>query len=308
MTDRQKRRAEYRTWKKGYYHLCTDGLPSQLLFYTQAHYVLGMAAIALITLLFPIKIYAFELMPNHLHIVLSGDGETCEKVFTFLTRRISRILARDGYPKLPKNYDYRLIPIEDRESLKNHIIYLDRNPYEKGISLPTAYRWGSGWLLYNDFLGVIGGKRVKDLTKRELNALTGTRHPLPPDWIVHPSLGILPTNYIQIDKLKELFPSAKDYMTALVKDYEAYARVAESLKEEIQWSDEEVKDLADSTLRNTYPDQPMKAVGQEQKCKVAVLLAGRYGLSSRQLAKALWVPEKVIAQSLRSKDYASLLR
>ena len=122
------------------------------------------------------------------------------------------------------------------------------------------------------------------------------------------SLGILPTNYIQIDKLKELFPSAKDYMTALVKDYEAYARVAESLKEEVQWSDEEVKDLADSTLRNTYPDQPIKSVGQEQKCKVAVLLAGRYGLSSRQLAKALWVPEKVIAQSLRSKDYASLLR
>ena len=125
--------------EEGYYHLSTDGRPDVLLFRTKEEYAMGMTAIALVAIRFKVQIYVFELMPNHIHIVLSATGNTCVEIFEFIVRRISRQLKSDGYPPLPEDYDFRLTDIEDPKSFLDHYIYAARNPFEKGWCVPGGY-------------------------------------------------------------------------------------------------------------------------------------------------------------------------
>jgi len=262
-----------------------------------------MSSIAVASLKYSIRFYGCELMPNHLHMVVSATGSVCNEVFSFLRRRINLFLKEDGFPLLPENYGFKLISIDSRESMQAHLVYLARNAYEKGLCTPCGHKWGSGYLLYNELSWLIRGTKVKDLSQRAIFREWGIRDALPPEWEIHPELGILPSNFIDTDKVRSFFPSVKDYMTRLVKDYESYVRISAGLGETIEWSYPEVRDIVKTAFHQEDPGGRLEDWDNEKKCRLAVKLNDEYGISASFLAKAMGVPERIVLQSLRSKDY-----
>ena len=303
MDQRQKQRKHYRSLPYGYYHLCTDGWQGGKLFHTAQHFALCLAGIAFLTLKYKVQIYAFEVMPNHIHLVLSGSGEQCLECFYFLIRRINRILRKHRLPPLPEDYWFKLVPIEDITSMRRHLVYLARNKYEKGVCTPCGHMWGSGYLLYSQIAPQITGTKVKDLPVREVERLVASRTPLPPDWEIHPVLGVLPKCFINMDKVQELFPSVKDYMTMLVKDYESYVLISDSLEEEIQWSDQEAKDIVNRLCNQLYPQKRIYQLSADEKCRLAVQADSRFHLPLSLLSQILCLSEYLLIQTLHSKDY-----
>ena len=303
MDKRQKERLEIRSLPKGYYHLSTDGWRDGLLFHGDDQYKFGMASMALVNLLFPVKIYAFELMPNHLHAVMSATGEQCLKVFYFLKRRINARLLKDGNPPLPEDYWFKLTPIENVKSLEDHVIYVARNAYEKDICVPGGYRWGSDYLLFNELGDVIRGKKEKEIPDSEIKKQIGSDVVLPEDWEIHPELGVLPRNYVQVEKVRGLFTKAKKYMTRLVKDYESFVHVAAKLGETVDWSPEEVEDMVNTTMRSLYPRKWLRELTPDEKGLLAVTLNKRYGLTETAIASAIKLSEHLVKQFLNAKDY-----
>ena len=158
-----------------------------------------MTVMGLATLLLEIKIYAFTLMPNHIHILLSGSGDQCVRLFSYLRRKLGDRLKEDGCPPLPENYGYQLIPVEDEEQMRANYLYLFRNPYEKGWTIPEGYRWGSCWLHYSMYPSVIRGARADTLTGRDLKRLTRSEQAIPGQWEFHPELGLLPISFVGND-------------------------------------------------------------------------------------------------------------
>ena len=71
---KRETREEYINLPLGNYHLCLDRLEDRWIFHSEADYRMGMAGVALSVLKFGVKIYTFELMPNHAHIILNGTG------------------------------------------------------------------------------------------------------------------------------------------------------------------------------------------------------------------------------------------
>lgn len=299
----RKEREKYRSLPAGNYHLCMDRLEERWLFHTPEDYRLGMASIALAHLKYAIRVYAFELMPNHLHCILHGTGEQCSRTFSFIKRRLSEQLLRKGYPSLPDNYGFKLIPIPDDDALKSQILYTLRNPYEKNYCIPGGHLWGSGYLYFNELAGYIRGEKVSGLHLAEIRRAIGSNEILPSEWEVHPDLGVLPRNYIMIDEVEGLFSSAKEYLTRLVKEYESAVKIAKSLNETIDFSEAEVRDIVNTELRNSYPGRLFKNLSNEEKCRVAVRLNEMMGLTTTQLSRALYLSELTISQALRSKDY-----
>lgn len=289
----------------GYYHFCTDGWKNGRLFNSRSQFVIGMATIAFLSILFGVEIYAFELMPNHIHIILKATGSQCVDIFFYLTRRINRQLSEDGNPLLPEDYWFKLIPIEDRESMRHHIVYVARNPYEKGYSVPGAYMWGSGYLAFSHVSQFIRGPKVKDMKKKEIQKFTATREELPSTWEIHPEAGVLPANFVKVEKIRGMFSSPKDYMTMMVKDYEAFVRLSDSLGEELEFSLEEIKDIVGKSIRKDYPGSKLNSLSNEQKCRTAVQLNARYNISPKQLAQCLYMPERIVVQAINSKDYGN---
>lgn len=287
----------------GNYHLCFERLEARSMFHSKEDNRLGMASIALAHLKFGLGVYVFELMLNHLHAIVRGTGEQCARSFSFIKRRISEQLVKNGYPPLPDDYGFKLIPIPDDEALKAQILYSLRNPYEKNLCIPGGHLWGSGYLIFNELGDQIRGKKVSQMHVAEVRRLIGSNEKLPDDWEIHPELGVLPRNFVMVEEVEKLFSSPKEYLTRLVKEYEAVVKIARTLDEEVDFSDTEVRDIVNAELRNSYPGRLYKNISPEEKCKVAVRLNEMMGLTVPQLSKALYLSELTISQALRSKDY-----
>ena len=305
MDAKRKTNADYKSWGKGYHHLSSDGWKEGRLFHTESQYAYGMTVMGLLTLRFEIEIDDFTLMPNHIHVIMSGSGDQCVQAFNYFKGKIGRRLVRDGYPPLPNDYGFKLTRIETQEQMKTNILYLDRNAFEKQISVPGGYLWGTAYLHHSMVGKVLEGTCAQDLSKRELERLTGSRTPIPAHWQFHPRLGLLPSSFIQKGLFNKLFPMPKDYETRLVKDYEAFVKLSETLDEELEFTKEELADILSQILRGHFQGKRASGLSGDEKGRLCRILNHDYRLNHLQIADILHLPEYLVAQLLRSKDYGS---
>lgn len=304
----EKQRQQYRQLNLGYYHLSTDGWKDGLLFHQTEQYAYGMTLMGLLTIRFELVIYDFTLMPNHLHILLKGTGETCLAAFDYFRRKLSARLVADGYPSLPEDYGFKLTAIESREQMRTNYLYLARNPYERNESVPGGHPWGAAYLHFAPLADHLHGFRADGMSKRKLEKLTGSRSPIPPAWEFHPQLGLLPACFIDSSMFKKLFLTPKDYQTHLVKDYESFVKLGRRLEEDMSFSSEEIFDIVHSVCRDLYPGKRPASLSNDEKGQLCVLLQKKYALSPLQMADTLHISEYLVRQLLAAKDYGRMRR
>lgn len=303
MKRRRTQRETIRNMKKGYYHMSTDGWQDGLLFHTTAQYAYGMIVIGLLTLFYDVRIYSFTLMPNHIHLLLSGTGGTCLDAFDYIKKKLSARLVKDGYPLLPDDYWFQLVAVETPEQMMNNYIYIDRNAYEKGMCLPNGYPWSSSYLQHSLLGQMLTGRRADTMKVSELIRITGTRAHIPAHWQFHPVLGLLPSSFIDNRLFKKLFKSPKEYGIRLMKDYEAFAKIAKSLNENSEFSIEESRDLLRQLLQTHFPGKQQSQLSNDDKGRLAVILVTRYNMDISTTASTLGLSEHLVRQFLRAKDY-----
>lgn len=299
----RKQRGEYREYPKSYYHLSSDGWKEGLLFHTVQEFAYGMTLIGLIALKYHLIILDFSLMPNHVHILLYGDGKDCTDAFIYFKNKLSERLKKDSYTTIPDDYWFKLTPVSNPQQLKINYLYIDRNHFEKNISVPGTYPWGAAYLFHSLLSKHINGTPAKDMSKRELERLTGSRIEIPGDWEFHPTLGLLPKCFVRLSKFYELFPTAKDYGTRIIKDYEAFIKMSLLLEEQIDLSKEEINDIVNQILAKQFPNQRIEDLPNPDKARICVLLHKTYMLTITQISYAVKVPEYLVKQFLNSKDY-----
>lgn len=303
MNERMKRRAKYRTWKKGYYHLCTDG-KKNILCHDDAEYAHLVNVIAVLPLKFPVKVHSYEVMRSHTHLLLSGRGTDCVDAFDYLKYRASRKLREDGHPPLPKDYDFRLVPIEDEDQMRRNIVYMDRNAFEVQAVIPGGYLWGSSMMFYSRVPNLFETIRAGDLSARELWRIMGNRIPVPDDYLIHLPTGmVLPQSFVDSRVFYKVFPTARQYQTALVKDFEGYVMVADQLGETVCFTREETEMIIEQALQLDYQGLNPGQLTMDERIRLASNLQKKYRLTVEQLAAGLLLPVKTLAQALRSKQY-----
>lgn len=300
---KRKDREQYSALKYGYYHLSTDGWKDGFLFHTNAQYAFGMTVIGLLTLLFDVKIYAFSLMPNHIHIILSGTGRECLKAFDYLRLKLSGCLVKDGYAPLPDDYWFKLVAIETPIQMRNNFLYVDRNAYEHHVCIPSGYPWGSCYLYYSFIHQMITAPRADSLSKRKLERITGTRISIPGHWRFHPEYGLLPSSFVDKSLFTKLFDDPKDYESRLVKDYEAFVKVAGTLDETLEYSKEDIIEIVRQVLNISYSGRRLSQLSNDEKGRMTVTLMKQYKMPEPQIAKAMDMSERMVRQFLNAKDY-----
>ena len=303
MTERERRRAEYRTWKKGYYHLCTDG-KKNVLCYDDAEYAHLVNVIAILDQKFPVKVHFYEVMRSHVHLLLSGRGSDCVEAFDYLKYRASRRLIQDGRTPLPKDYDFRLIPVVDEEQMRRNIVYIARNAFEVKDVLPGGYLWGSSMMFYSQVPMLFETVRAGELSARNIWELLGSRISVPVDYLIHLPTGmVLPQSFIDTKVFYKVFPTARQYQTALVKDFEGYVMVADELGETVAFTQEEAEMIIKQVLDRDYQGFPPEQISTDCRFRLAADLQKKYRLTVEQLASGLSLPTRLVAQALRSKQY-----
>ena len=303
MDERQKRRTQYKTWRRGYYHLCTDGKKGTIC-HNESEYVFLVNTISLLDLLFPVKVHVYEVMRSHVHLLLSGSGAACVAVFNYVRRRINKRLVEDGHPPLPDDYDFRLIPVEDENQMRNNAVYIARNASEVLNVRPGGYLFGSSMAFYSDVPRLFETVRAGDFSERALKRMFQTHVSIPPDRLIHPGMKmVLPQSFVDMGVLYKVFSTAKAFQTRLVKDYEVFVEIADKVGEEIAFSVDETKDIVNQDLM--AEGRKLSELSNDERCSLAVRLNKKYGLDALTLSQALFVPARVISQALLSKKYNS---
>jgi ABC-type sugar transport system permease subunit len=185
---------------------------------------------------------------------------------------------------------------------KSNIGFFFIIPWLIGFLVFKLYPFGSSLVFYSEASRLFETVRAGDLSARALRNMFKTWSPIPSDRPIHPGLGMaLPQGFVDFDVLYKVFPTAKEYETRLVKDYEAFVEIADQVGEEIVFSVEEARDIVDMELLKS--GRSLSSLSPDEKCELAVQLNRRFRLDALTLSRVLFIPARVISQAIRSKRY-----
>ena len=128
------------------YHVINRGNDKQTVFHKRPDYEAFMDLMAMAKERCPLKLFAYCLMPNHFHFVVSaGNGETLSSWMQWLmtthVRRYNRYYERSGHLWQGR---FKGFPVQDDDHLLVLMRYVEGNPVRSGlVSTARDWRWSS---------------------------------------------------------------------------------------------------------------------------------------------------------------------
>ena len=254
----------------------------------------GMIALAVSAVLFgKAELITFELMNNHVHLIMRGAKEDCIESFEIFKRRLRRHLRYSDQSVDWKRFEPGILKIESLKSLRNEIIYVNRNAYVAHQNhTPFSYHWG-GWAFFSPVIYQLPVKdiaeikvsRVRELTHyRDINDLARLKF-----------VGDVPfiPSFCRVDIGQSMFHSARSYFGLLTRNAEAFSQIASRLKDSVFLTDDEMFLVAVKTSEDRFSTK-IALLTPEQKIQLARILHFDYNASNSQLRRILKLEMSVL--------------
>jgi len=233
-----------------------------------------------------ITVVSFELMNNHIHIALAGSENDAERLFKLFRRRLARYFNSKSRV-LPDTFQVSLKRIPDLKTLRNIIVYINRNGYvSDSSSTPFSYRWGTGRYYFNDFPIE---SRYGDLVKNERRVLLQSSDVrFPEDFRIIEGY-ISPPSYCSIKFGMALFRDAHHYFNMVSRSIASYCEVASEMDDWEFLTDSELFSEVLKILRGQYNISKLNELTKAQKLDIARTLHFRFHSSNTQIARTLGI-------------------
>lgn len=160
----------------GIYHVMLRGVNRDSIFLEDEDFEWFLAALARVKEASGCQVFAYCLLPNHVHLVVRALGEPIGLVVKRLGVRYSGWFNRK-YGRVGHLFQdrFRSEPVEDDAYLVTLLRYVWNNPVEAGLAeRPDHYRWSSRRLLGQDS-ALIDGRPLQALLP--VDALSGLAAP-----------------------------------------------------------------------------------------------------------------------------------
>ena len=279
-----------------FWHLYTDGRKTDMIFSSKNDMVVGMNLMAISALAFPnIKVYTFELMNNHVHIILKGPRDDCERFFALFKSKLARFFSRNGRTVNLRDFNCNMIEIATLQALRNEIVYTNRNGFVAIPSCtPYSYPWGAGAFFFNPFLSELRSVDFGSLSVREKRAVChSNKIDLPDDLKVCDGV-IMPSSYCCISEAEGFFRNAHHYFQCLTRKYEAYSEIADRLHESIFITDEEMYSAVCALCVRSYNVKHPGHLPAKDKVDMARRMKQTYNASNRQIKNILKLEKDIV--------------
>lgn len=270
-----------------WWHLYTPGRETPIILTDKDDFIFSMNLMARCAYEMKwVTIVAFELMDNHLHVILIGSEEDVKCLFNLFKRRLSRYLKGKGrHADLPGQFRICLKPIVDLKALRNMIVYVHRNGYVVDSDVtPFSYKWGTGRFYFHDFPIE---KCLSELTCREQRMLLKSGDArLPEDFKVIDGC-IAPTSYCSVKLGMAMFRDAHHYFSLISKNVESYSELAEELNDVEFLTDQELFAELSRILKMSYGITSSRDLSNAQRLDLARTLHFKYRSSNGQIRRLL---------------------
>ncbi|MBQ7195106.1 MAG: transposase [Bacteroidales bacterium] len=295
-TARSEDTCEY-LFKSGgpYWHLCTPGQSTEILFTEPKDFIFCINLIAIIQRETGVKILTFEVMNNHLHFILECPRSVAETFFALLKRRLKRRFRLEGRFVDLQEFECTLIEIDNLRSLRNEIVYVNRNGYlANKVHTPFSYYWGAGRLFFNSAQET--GVPFASLSKNEQESILRSRtNTIYGELMIDEEMFCI-ESFCDIKKAMSLFRNGNHYFFLLSKNYEAYSGIAQRLGDKIVLSDDEIFSVICLTTKKEYSVTSPSMLPPKAKLEIARKMRTEYNASEKQLRRILKLDPGVVKE------------
>ncbi len=242
-----------------------------------------------------VRIITFELMSNHVHFILYGTKEDVELYFTNLKLKLRRLLKISGKIVDLKGFKPNIIAIDDLESLRNQIVYTNRNNYLVDPSqTPFSYPYGANGYYFNPTAKALYRSRYGDLNTRERRDLVHSRDMNYPDSYCVVDNHFSPFSYCDIKLGEAFFRDARHYFYKVSRDIESYKEVASLTGDLTYYTDDELYAAAIVICRNEFGGMRPALLPTEQKKELATRLHYGYNANNKQISRLTKLSENFL--------------
>ena len=285
-----------------FYHLFTPGDSQELLFTCEADFRFGMNVIASAALDTPgVRIVTFELMSNHIHVVLAGTQEAIRSFFSLVKKRLRRHYSLSGKTVSFDRFEAGLKETDDLDSLRNVIAYCNRNNYVVDPEeTPFSYPYGANGFFFNPSSRAHLNPRYGDLTIHQKRAMMHSHAvDYPTDLPVIDGY-LSPAGYCDISLGEKMFRDARHYFYKISRDLDSYASVAAGIGDTISYTDDELYAAACRICAREHGAARPSLVDYPSKVKLAQTLHYQYNASNKQLSRILRMEIRTLGEMFPS--------
>lgn len=278
------------------WHFSTDGTAVDWMFADDDDFVAGMNRIYVCLQFHKVIILAFALMDTHVHFVLYGDFDECNRFVHDYVRRTSRHIAlRHGCTNKFRKVSINHQVVDNDYYLKIVICYTIKNPPVGGLPFNYGdYPWSSGplyfrkpglwsspnWLIADreylplSDLGVVGQRETlrtrRPFTNVQCRMVQGI---------------VFPGDYVAFELVEEIFKSCKsfNYFLCLAKESEVDARGGAISR--LTVPDQEMRQYKSELCLEMFGKKSTYNLATQDRIRLARALRAKYNSSIKQIAR-----------------------
>ena len=267
-----------------YWHLCTPGNLSGIIFRDEADFIFGMNLLAWCAARHKnVLVLTFALMSNHIHLVCACSEDELPEFFSAFKRRLQRYLS-DRSSDL-HGFNPNIISIENLRSLRNTIVYVNRNGYViNPVHTPFSYPWSAGCSFFNHRQK---GMTISRLTVAERRSLFRCRDCDVPDTYELLDGHICPHSFCDILTGESFFRDAHQYLNLVTKNIEAMEEMTALVNDSVYLTDDEVFSAVLNFCRETFKISSIRELSRSQKREIARKMHFSYHSSNEQIRRIL---------------------
>lgn len=266
--------------KAPFWHLYTSGKNTPITLTKEADFRFVMNLLARMSFQFQvITIIAFAIMNNHLHLVIAGNYDEIMCFYDAFRKCFAR-----QFPGRGDNYKVSAKPIPDLKTLRNTIVYVNRNGYVVDSSYtPYSYTWSTGRYYFND---IRSEHSFGELTYRQKREYFNCREAgIPSDAQIIDGY-VSPMSYCDIKYGMEIFRDAHQYFYMLGKNLESYAELAVEIDDDDYLTDTELFSVVLKITKDKY-GCGIRDLKRNQLIEVAKSIHYNYRASNGQIRRML---------------------
>ena len=271
-----------------FWHVYTDGTLMEDIFCSAEDFNLGMTLLAVCAVInCKVELITFELMNNHVHLIMRGELADCLEFFDVFKRRLKRAYTKAGRVIAWDRFVPSALPVETLQALRNEIIYANRNAYVANHNYtPFSYPWGGGWAYFSPVIYMLPIKSVQEVGVNKVRKLTHYRDV--PELTALKFVSDVPfiPSFCRVDIGEQMFHDARSYFHSLTRNAEAFSQIACRLKDSVFLTDDEMFVVAARCASEMFSAR-LNSLTPDQKVKLARKLHFDYNASNQLLRRVL---------------------
>lgn len=272
-----------------YWHLYTDGTKMQNIFCCEEDFKAGMWCMAAaMHLCKDVQMLTFELMGNHVHLILAGLKGDCIKAFDLFATRLKKAFPKRQQAIDWSQFEMDILPIDNLLALRNEIIYTNRNAFVANPAFtPDSYPWGGGCAYFSPWLKHLTTTPLGNRSIQIQREFLHTKKITPfADLKEINSIPYIPS-FCNIKLGESMFRDARSYFNSLTRNAEVFSQIASRLKDSIFLTDDELYSALCSYINKEYSIKTPSELSAQQKIDTARYMHFSYNASNQQLRRML---------------------